>query len=63
VTHVATHPRLIQAPRGRRWLEDAQRRWIDRPGSRLRLVATAGDDRLYELLARAPAEPTLGSQP
>jgi hypothetical protein len=50
VTHVATHPHLISAPRGRRRLARFERHWTSGAAPRLRLVAAAGEDRLYELL-------------
>jgi hypothetical protein len=53
VTHVATHPYLLAAPQSRRRLERAQRRSIALPASRVRLIATAGRDGLYELLPRS----------
>jgi hypothetical protein len=49
ITHVATHPPLLQTPRGRRHLAAWERRFSRGPEPRLRLVLTAGDDRLYEL--------------
>jgi hypothetical protein len=52
VTHVAAHPRLLQTARGRRHLARWERRFGQGPQPRLRLVASAGGDRLYELLPR-----------
>jgi hypothetical protein len=53
VTHVGTHPLLLHAPRGRRWLARWERRFSGGEAPRIRCVATAGDDRLYELLPRS----------
>lgn len=61
ITHVGAHPRLLRAPRGRRRLARWESRWSEGPAPRLRLVAAAGEDRLYELLPRSlSADPTPG---
>jgi hypothetical protein len=52
VTHVAVHPDAARAPRVKRELAEWERRFGVSPTPRIRLVASAGPDRLYELLPR-----------
>jgi hypothetical protein len=55
VTHVATHPTMFKRPRQIERMVSWERHFSRGPAPRIRVVAGAGEDRLYELVSRADA--------